>query len=129
MCDAATALAEFRGDGCIECGDDLMENTESQCDYCEACWIANAPGALSAELFEDDDVEYEDEYKEIDDEQEIGDEQEVVYVTASEHAAQRAIVKRLNSNPRTDDVATAKSTSAVIAVTTFASTIVAKPFV
>ena len=35
----------------------------------------------------------------------------------------------IRANPRTLAVATANSTSAVIAVTTFASTIVAKPFV
>ena len=38
-------------------------------------------------------------------------------------------IRSIRANPRTDDVATANSTSAVIAVTTLASTIVAKPFV
>jgi hypothetical protein len=37
-------------------------------------------------------------------------------------------IKSISANPRTLAVATAKSTSAVIAVTTFASTIVEKPF-
>ncbi len=38
-------------------------------------------------------------------------------------------ISSISAKPRTDDVATANRTSAVIAVTTFASTIVAKPFV
>jgi len=38
-------------------------------------------------------------------------------------------IRSIRANPRTLAVATAKSTIAVIAVTTFASTIVAKPFV
>ena len=37
-------------------------------------------------------------------------------------------MRSISANPRTDEVATAKSTRAVIAVTTFASTIVWKPF-
>ena len=38
-------------------------------------------------------------------------------------------IRSMRANPRTDEVATAKSTRAVIAVTTLASTIVWKPFV
>ena len=38
-------------------------------------------------------------------------------------------IRSMRANPRTEEVATANSTRAVIAVTTLASTIVAKPFV